>query len=52
MDAAFNALRHHARSHNLKLTDVAAAVVRGDIDVAVLPPASNTVARERRQQPP
>jgi GAF domain-containing protein len=32
MDAAFDSLRHHARSHNLKLTDVALAVVRGDID--------------------
>lgn len=41
-DAAFDALRHHARSHNLKLTDVALAVVRGDID----PPATSTVAQD------
>jgi AmiR/NasT family two-component response regulator len=39
MDAAFDSLRHHARSHNLKLTDVALAVVRGDIDPDSLPGA-------------
>jgi GAF domain-containing protein len=39
MDAAFDSLRHHARSHNLKLTDVALAVVRGDIDPDSLPAA-------------
>jgi transcriptional regulator with GAF, ATPase, and Fis domain len=38
MDAAFDALRHHARSHNLKLTDVALAVVRGDIGPDSFPP--------------
>lgn len=32
MDAAFAAIRQHARSHNIKLTDVALAVVRGDLD--------------------
>jgi transcriptional regulator with GAF, ATPase, and Fis domain len=32
MDVAFDRLRRHARSHNLKLTDVALAVVRGDLD--------------------
>jgi GAF domain-containing protein len=37
MDAAFDALRHHARSHNLKLTDVALAVVRGDLEPESLP---------------
>ena len=31
VDAAFDALRRHARNHNLKLTDVALAVVRGEI---------------------
>jgi transcriptional regulator with GAF, ATPase, and Fis domain len=41
MDAAFNALRSYARGHNLKLTDVATAVVRGDIDLAG-PPATTT----------
>jgi transcriptional regulator with GAF, ATPase, and Fis domain len=39
MDAAFDALRHYARSHNLKLTDVAVSVVRGDIDPGSLPSA-------------
>jgi GAF domain-containing protein len=38
MDAAFDALRHHARSHNLKLTDVAHAVVRGELEPDALPP--------------
>jgi GAF domain-containing protein len=41
MDAAFSALRRHARNHNLKLTDVALTVVRGELDpaaVAVDPP--------------
>jgi GAF domain-containing protein len=33
MDVAFDVLRRHARSHNLKLTDVALAVVRGDLDL-------------------
>jgi GAF domain-containing protein len=32
MDAAFAALRRHARDHNLKLTDVATAVVTADLD--------------------
>ena len=31
MDLAFEALRRHARDNNLKLHDVAAAVIRGDI---------------------
>jgi AmiR/NasT family two-component response regulator len=31
MDGAFESLRRHARNHNLKLTDVALAVVRGEI---------------------
>ncbi len=31
-DAAFDALRHYARSHNLKLSEVAAAVVRRELD--------------------
>jgi GAF domain-containing protein len=36
MDAAFSALRRHARNHNLKLTDVALAVVRGELDSAAV----------------
>jgi GAF domain-containing protein len=32
MDAAFARIRRHARDHNLKLTDVAMAVISGDID--------------------
>lgn len=34
MEAAFGALRRHARNNNFKLTDVAIGVVRGDIDPA------------------
>ena len=34
MDSAFETLRQHARNHNLKLTDVALAVARGDLDPA------------------
>jgi hypothetical protein len=33
MDVAFEALRQQARHHNLKLGDVAAAIVRGEINV-------------------
>jgi GAF domain-containing protein len=32
MDTAFNALRQFARSQNLKLTDVAFSVVKGELD--------------------
>jgi GAF domain-containing protein len=37
MDVAFDTLRRHARNHNLKLTDVALAVVRGEVALGVLP---------------
>ena len=33
MEAAFEMLRHYARNHNLKLTDVAHRVVTADLDV-------------------
>jgi GAF domain-containing protein len=36
METAFAALRHHARTHNLKLTDVALAVVRGELDTSAI----------------
>lgn len=39
MDEAFAALRTHARTHNLKLTDVALAVVRGELDISGAPGA-------------
>jgi GAF domain-containing protein len=38
MDAAFEALRHHARNHNVKLTDAALAVVRGELDPSAILP--------------
>jgi GAF domain-containing protein len=40
MDVAFATLRQHARDHNLKLGDVAVAVVRGSISPDPLPPPS------------
>jgi GAF domain-containing protein len=41
MDTAFQALRQHARNGNLKLTDVALAVARGELDLGDGPnPAS------------
>jgi hypothetical protein len=43
MDAAFATLRRYARNHNLKLTDVALNVVRGELDpatIAVDPPVA------------
>jgi GAF domain-containing protein len=36
MDAAFSALRRHARSNNLKLGDVAGALVHGGLDARLL----------------
>jgi GAF domain-containing protein len=36
MDGAFQSLRRHARNNNLKLTDVAQAVVRGELDPGAL----------------
>lgn len=45
MDEAFNRLRTYARNHNLRLTDVAEAVVAGTYDVraisAVKPPSAS-----------
>jgi GAF domain-containing protein len=41
MDEAFDALRRYARTHNLKLTDVAVAVVRGELDVSDRPAGPN-----------
>jgi GAF domain-containing protein len=37
MDQAFASLRRYARTHNLKLTDVALAVVRGELDIGDRP---------------
>ncbi len=38
MDVAFDRLRRHVRDHNRKLTDLALAVVRGDVDQGSLAP--------------
>jgi GAF domain-containing protein len=37
MEAAFEALRKHARDHNFKLSDAAEGVVRGRIEIVVTP---------------
>jgi GAF domain-containing protein len=47
MTTAFEVLRHHARSHNLKLADVAAAVVRGELN----PPPTRPAARPTAGRP-
>jgi GAF domain-containing protein len=39
MDQAFDVLRRYARTNNLKLTDVALAIVRGDLDISAPPVA-------------
>ena len=41
MEVAFAALRSHARNHNLKLTGLAEALVRGDVDAATVVPPTN-----------
>ena len=38
MDAAFAALRQYSRNHNIKLTEVAHAVVRGDLEPTLATP--------------
>jgi GAF domain-containing protein len=38
MDAAFTALRAYARSHNLRITELAGAIVDGSFDIAKLTP--------------
>jgi AmiR/NasT family two-component response regulator len=43
MNTAFEALRQYARNHNLKLTELALAIVRGDVEpgaIAARSPAS------------
>ena len=38
MDRSFATLRHHARNHNLRLTDLAEAVIAGTVPVSSLDP--------------
>ena len=40
MNAAFEALRQYARNHNLKLTELALAVVRDDVEPGAIVPRS------------
>ncbi len=48
MERAFAALRQHARDHNLRLSDVAAAVVSGTLEPSSLKKAAVPVARATR----
>jgi GAF domain-containing protein len=53
MDRAFNALRSHARSHNLRLSELARTVAEGTADLnAILPaaPYGRPVAEPHRRQ--
>jgi short-subunit dehydrogenase involved in D-alanine esterification of teichoic acids len=36
MNAAFEALRQHARNHHLKLTEFAPPIVRGDVELGAV----------------
>ena len=42
MEQAFAALRHHARNHNLRLVDVATAVISGSLTQPGLDPLPPT----------
>ncbi len=48
MERAFAALRHHARDNNLRLTDVAAAVVAGTLSAARFEQSSSSATRAAR----
>jgi GAF domain-containing protein len=49
MEQAFSALRNHARNHNLRLADVAQAVISGSLAASALDHLSQTaLARPRR----
>lgn len=50
MEHAFAVLRGHARNHNLRLADVAAAVVNGTLDPSALTSATSTSASERTRR--
>ena len=51
MDAAFDRLRRYARSHNEKLADVAARVVRRELDPAVFTATSGAPGPNPRTRP-
>jgi hypothetical protein len=48
MDLAFSRLRHHARSHNLRLAEIAANVVSGTLTIEGLDPSLPPCAAELR----
>jgi GAF domain-containing protein len=44
MEQAFSTLRNHARKHNLRLVDVAGAVIAGTLSASALDPTSSTTS--------
>jgi transcriptional regulator with GAF, ATPase, and Fis domain len=50
MEKAFAALRGHARNHNLRLSDVAEAVVDGTLMTSALVPAAETQPDQRKRR--
>ena len=48
MDEAFERLRRYARSHNLKLSDVARRIVEKEFDLAEILAPGNVQPREPR----
>lgn len=49
MEHAFDALRGHARTNNLRLTDVATAVVNGTLNTSTLRSAASTRSTQRKR---
>jgi hypothetical protein len=50
MTTAFASLRHHARTHQVKLTDVALAVVRGELIIEAVRPSAGAPPHERARR--
>jgi GAF domain-containing protein len=51
MEQAFSRLRNHARSHNLRLVDVAQQVIDGTLTSGALAPPSPPIGPERQPRP-
>lgn len=51
VDEAFSRLRHHARSHNLRLGELARRTVTGEFDPAGLPAGPSSAATAPRRRP-
>jgi hypothetical protein len=51
MEQAFSRLRNHARSHNLRLVDVAQQVIDGTLTSGALAPPLPPIGPERQPRP-